>query len=100
MKWLVVNIFHKNPFFDSFFIQMILNRTLDDIEHFAATIKRACEAARELTDRKSVKKSKKSRKESKEHGMGILQLRSRLPPLEAYKECYQKFKYCLNYMVS
>ena len=48
----------------------------------------------------SKKGSKKSKEGSTKRGVGLLQLRARLPPKDAYKEILQKFKYTFNILVS
>jgi len=89
---------------------LILNHILDDIEHFCDTVNECQKAAKELEMRKandttkskksskkgSKKGSKKIKEGSTKRGVGLLQLRARLPPKDAYKEILQKFKYTFN----
>uniref|UniRef100_H2ZNN8 SH3 domain-containing protein n=1 Tax=Ciona savignyi TaxID=51511 RepID=H2ZNN8_CIOSA len=71
-------------------VQM-LNHALDDIEMFVAMIQKAAEAQQEISARQ--KSSKRGKKES---GLGMLELRSRLPPEPEFVDVLQKFKFCFN----
>nr|XP_026694557.1 epidermal growth factor receptor kinase substrate 8-like [Ciona intestinalis] len=79
-------------------VQM-LNHALDDIEMFVAMLQKSAEANRELTIRRtsrSAKRSSSKKGKGREAGVGMLELRSRLPPESEFIDVFQKFKYCFN----
>uniref|UniRef100_H2ZNN6 SH3 domain-containing protein n=1 Tax=Ciona savignyi TaxID=51511 RepID=H2ZNN6_CIOSA len=78
-------------------VQM-LNHALDDIEMFVAMIQKAAEAQQEISARQKSRSSKRSssKRGKKESGLGMLELRSRLPPEPEFVDVLQKFKFCFN----
>ena len=76
--------------------QQILNHCFDEVEGFIGQLQKAAEAYTDLARRR---RSRKNR-QKKEAGDGLLLARSRPPPESAYIECFQKFKYCFNLLVS
>ena len=89
----------------------MLNYSIDDIESLVTALNKAAEANRELQQMKASEKkgskskgstsSKKSKKNGTyEKGVRMLKARARLPPPEHFIDCFQKFKFCFNLLVS
>ena len=91
----------------------MLNYSIDDIESLVTALNKAAEANRELQQMKASENkkgskskgstsSKKSNKKNGtyEKGVRMLKARARLPPPEHFIDCFQKFKFCFNLLVS
>jgi len=78
----------------------MLNHALDDIELLVAHLHKSAEAVKELNTRKAKGGKRSSKRKGRDPGLGMLELRARLPSKEKFIDCFEKFKFSFNLLVS